>query len=84
MIKLFEKWFKKEKMEFSTPYRKDDLKAAYVAGYESAKIEFLKKLNEEIESNLAFYPIGGVCRPVLTESEIKNLQCALITNTESE
>lgn len=74
MNKKFNEWFSKSNLEYSNPYNKKDLEKAFSAGKDEMKSELIEELFQELDNFLSFYPIGGVCRPVMTEFEIKKFK----------
>jgi hypothetical protein len=78
MMKLFLKWFKKSNLEFHSPYSQADLNQAYESGFNDAK----EAIFSQIEENLRFYPVGGVCRPILTKTEIEKIEKAVLALVE--
>jgi hypothetical protein len=74
MLSIFKKWFQKEKLEFTSPYTEKDLENAFNAGLNISKNELMLELLKELETEKCFYPIGGICRPVLTDFELERFK----------
>lgn len=93
MEKIFENWYKKEKLDLITPYDKKILKQSFMASIEDEeslklieaklKEKLLAELIFQIDEKMVLYPINGVAVPALTIHDLKELHEKILSDLKA-